>query len=571
MVARLQAIQFSKAGTLKLPLLDLTPPWGSPIRPAVAAAVSAALDGFSAVREQPARLVGPDTCWVAVLYGRVFCCHHDRAAGLLRLHRLFRCGRGWGGARCACWGGPRVTCLHGRPANTASSRGLALNSGRCTGWQVPAKRALSAGAARPCRDATSLAHTYEVYARQLELSVVDNVLLVREDEGRRGQGRAAAATVPLQWRQGAPHHLQPGANGFHATGYHLGQLAHFCTVLVCAKCILAFPGPKPKRPHRSYLAGCGHVGLGGRDYVASHVAPCHVLSLGASSPPRASALLSPPLSTAVRRSARAFGPAPLPPRAPPAPRGAHVCTQPDRACQNAPALLLPLRDALRPTRLLPLCIPVLQVHHIDSAVVMLIDIMAPGATPISSPLPLAVPLGEPANGEAVLGPAGAHSSLGADAPSAEAAAVLLPPPGASALQLHYPCWLVDGAGGLVYRLQLDLRAIADSTSEHTCLLAFLQRRRPSTVAGRDAAGITLRALRGLVQGEAPLPELRAAFDVVNGFAAEAAAAAAAGSRQSNGSAGSSRAGTPPPGGATPRQPPPPRPVVTPQASQLCVS
>lgn len=85
-----QAIQFSKAGTLKLPLLDLTPPWGSPIRPAVAAAVSAALDGFSAAREQPARLVGPDTCWVAVLYGRVFCCHHDRAAGLLRLHRLFR-------------------------------------------------------------------------------------------------------------------------------------------------------------------------------------------------------------------------------------------------------------------------------------------------------------------------------------------------------------------------------------------------------------------------------------------------------------------------------------------------
>ena len=28
------------------------------------------------------------------------------------------------------------------------------------------------------RDATSLAHQYDVYARQLELSVVDNVLLV---------------------------------------------------------------------------------------------------------------------------------------------------------------------------------------------------------------------------------------------------------------------------------------------------------------------------------------------------------------------------------------------------------
>ena len=92
----LQAIQFSKAGTLKLPLLDLTPPWGSPIRPAMAATVSAALDGFSAAREQPGRLVGPDTCWVTVLYGRVFCCHHDRGAGLLRLYRMFRWGL-WAG------------------------------------------------------------------------------------------------------------------------------------------------------------------------------------------------------------------------------------------------------------------------------------------------------------------------------------------------------------------------------------------------------------------------------------------------------------------------------------------
>lgn len=195
--------------------------------------------------------------------------------------------------------------------------------------------------------------------------------------------------------------------------------------------------------------------------------------------------------------------------------------------------------------------------------------MAPGAAPISSPLPLAVPLGEPGHGEEALGPAGTHAGTSPAVPAAPAApaAVLLPPPGTSALQLHYPCWLVDGAGGLVYRLQLDLRAIADSTSEHTRLLAFLQRRRPSAAAARDAAGITLRVLRGLMREEAPLPELRAAFDVVNGFAAEAAAAEAPGSRQSSSNSGS-RASTPPPGGAAPRQPPPPCPVVTPQASQL---
>ena len=45
----------------------------------------------------------------------------------------------------------------------------------------------------PCRDATALAHQYEVYARQLELSVVDNVLLV---SGRAGAGPRMLAGRP---------------------------------------------------------------------------------------------------------------------------------------------------------------------------------------------------------------------------------------------------------------------------------------------------------------------------------------------------------------------------------------
>ncbi|EFN57382.1 hypothetical protein CHLNCDRAFT_142780 [Chlorella variabilis] len=320
--AKLQAIQFSKAGTLKLPLLDLTPPWGSPIRPVQAAAVSAALEGFSAARGQPERLVAPDTCWVVVLYGRVFCAHHDRGAGLLRLYRMFRCGS-----------------------------------------------AADAGPLLP-RDATSLAHQYEVYARQLELSVVDNVLLV---------------------------------------------------------------------------------------------------------------------------------------------------------------------------------------HHIDSAVVMLVDIMEAGPAPVSSPLPLAVPLArggadpEPGAGEAAAAGAGADAGrsgedgqeAAAEQDAAAGEAPELPvstggggevPAGASgaaaapALQLHYPAWLVDGGAGLVYRLQLDLRAVADSQSDYLRLLAFLQRRRPSGVPRRDPAGITLRVLRGLMQDEAQLPLLRSAFDVVNAYGGEGARA-----------------------------------------------
>lgn len=115
---------------LRLPLLDLTPPWGSPIRPGVAAAISTALDGFSAARDQPPRLVGPDTCWVAVLYGRVFCCHHDRRAGVLRLYRLFRSARvarSGGGADAGRAGGAEVRVLplagHAAPCPAACTAG----------------------------------------------------------------------------------------------------------------------------------------------------------------------------------------------------------------------------------------------------------------------------------------------------------------------------------------------------------------------------------------------------------------------------------------------------------------
>lgn len=118
------------AGVLRLPLLDLTPPWGSPIRPGVAAAISTALDGFSAARDQPPRLVGPDTCWVAVLYGRVFCCHHDRRAGVLRLYRLFRSARvarSGGGADAGRAGGAEVRVLplagHAAPCPAACTAG----------------------------------------------------------------------------------------------------------------------------------------------------------------------------------------------------------------------------------------------------------------------------------------------------------------------------------------------------------------------------------------------------------------------------------------------------------------
>lgn len=198
----------------------------------MAAAINAALEGFSAAREAPAALVGPDTCWVVVLYGRVFAAHHDRGAGLLRLYRLFRCGaRGAraGGAwrprrarprrgagshwpRWGCCGLPLPTLPLGAPRLVCScmpSCAPPVRTRLRPPTPAPAQTTLAARpAAHPppavfaapacCRDATSLAHSYEVYAQQLELSVVDNVLLVRPGLPREHLWRRAA------YRQNAP-------------------------------------------------------------------------------------------------------------------------------------------------------------------------------------------------------------------------------------------------------------------------------------------------------------------------------------------------------------------------------
>lgn len=199
----------------------------------------------------------------------------------------------------------------------------------------------------------------------------------------------------------------------------------------------------------------------------------------------------------------------------------------------------------------------LQVHHIDSAVVMLVDILAAGPAPICSPLPLAVPMaaldpdagltrgggghdaaaqdmnpGAQSNGaatpeaEAVQEAASPElpvSTVGATATPATPALAAVADASPAALQLHYPAWLVDGAVGLVYQLQLDLGAVAQSQSDFLRLLAFLQRRRPSGVPRRDPAGLTLRVLRGLMADKTPLALLRGAFDVVNAYGGQAAA------------------------------------------------
>jgi hypothetical protein len=216
-----------------------------------------------------------------------------------------------------------------------------------------------------------------------------------------------------------------------------------------------------------------------------------------------------------------------------------------------------------------------QVHHIGSAVVMLVDIMAAGPAPLCSPLPLALtthPTQE--HGLARRSPSQAAEQLAAG-PEAAPQAAEPPVPlggggggggGAPALQLHPLSWLVDGSSGVVYRLQLDLRSVADSQSDCLRLLAFLQRRRPSAAPRRDPAGITLRVLRGLLQDEAPLSLLRGAFDVVNSHGGGGAAASRRAGGVPRGVAGG---GVTPPPASSPEPAEQPRLEVTPQASSSC--
>ena len=100
---KVHAFQFSRAGVLRLPLLDLNPPWSSsPIKgrsPAAAAAAAASPGGRSGSGRSPTpspaaaplrSAIGAEVVWVVVLYRRVYCAFHDREAGQLRLYRLYR-------------------------------------------------------------------------------------------------------------------------------------------------------------------------------------------------------------------------------------------------------------------------------------------------------------------------------------------------------------------------------------------------------------------------------------------------------------------------------------------------
>lgn len=96
---RLQAFQFTPTGAIKLPALNLSAPPASPPRqpqlyngtagsPSPARSPARSSIGRAGASSRPS--VGPDCVWIVSLYGRVYCCHLDKALRVLRLYRMYR-------------------------------------------------------------------------------------------------------------------------------------------------------------------------------------------------------------------------------------------------------------------------------------------------------------------------------------------------------------------------------------------------------------------------------------------------------------------------------------------------
>jgi len=91
--AKLQAFQFSRndhsGGVVRLSMLDLTPPWGSPMK---SPSKSTKNQTHHAVSASPWLLVSPTRIWVLLLYRRVFIAYHDVSSNTLKLYRIYRDG-----------------------------------------------------------------------------------------------------------------------------------------------------------------------------------------------------------------------------------------------------------------------------------------------------------------------------------------------------------------------------------------------------------------------------------------------------------------------------------------------
>ncbi|KAJ4970676.1 hypothetical protein NE237_003775 [Protea cynaroides] len=149
---------------------------------------------------------------------------------------------------------------------------------------------------------------------------------------------------------------------------------------------------------------------------------------------------------------------------------------------------------------------VLLVHQVDAKVVILYDIFADSWAPISAPLPLLLRGLPRANGSSSRSNAKDTAHVEVNAVSDREGIIY-----GDGWTFLIPDLICDAAHGALWRIHLDLEAIAASNSEVPSVLEFLQRRR---LEASKAKKLCLAITRTIILERKPLPLVARAMDVL---------------------------------------------------------
>lgn len=141
---------------------------------------------------------------------------------------------------------------------------------------------------------------------------------------------------------------------------------------------------------------------------------------------------------------------------------------------------------------------IIMVHQIDAKVVILYDVFMDAYTPISAPLPLLV-RGLPSNSR--------QAAQTADHQSTAYGGTLY----GEGWNFLIPDLICDADNGLLWKLHLDLEAIAASTSDAPSILEFLQRRKSDLSMAKT---LSLAIIRTIILERRPITLVAKAMDVI---------------------------------------------------------
>uniref|UniRef100_A0A452ZIY2 Uncharacterized protein n=1 Tax=Aegilops tauschii subsp. strangulata TaxID=200361 RepID=A0A452ZIY2_AEGTS len=141
---------------------------------------------------------------------------------------------------------------------------------------------------------------------------------------------------------------------------------------------------------------------------------------------------------------------------------------------------------------------IIMVHQIDAKVVILYDVFMDSYAPISAPLPLLV-RGLASNSKQAAQPADQQSSAYGGTLYGEGWNFLIPD------------LICDAENGLLWKLHLDLEAIAASTSDAPSILEFLQRRKSDLSMVKT---LSLAIVRTTILERRPITLVAKAMDII---------------------------------------------------------